>query len=459
MTDLPLDTIVCGDCLQVMKEWPDCCIDAIVTDPPAGIAFMGKEWDDFRRARNVKDTARDNQFGRLSRCGPEIGRRPRDLFIAWMTEIAAECLRVLKPGGHALVWSIARTSHWTATAWEDAGFEIRDKIYHAFGSGFPKSLDVSKAMDKAAGAEREVIGDKSFGVNGRRRNPSVHTPHKNTQHMGEWGFTTSLYSQLLTAPATPAAQQWQGWGTALKPAIEEWHLFRKPLSEPTVAQNVLKWGTGAINVDACRVPMNGEVVSTGQGASDHIYGGGKGLRPAELGTQEFTSHASGRWPSQLTHDGSEEVVGMFPQSRSDGGTRPWVRSSEIFLEPENRVPFNYGDSGSAARFFYCAKSSRSERTCNGTVNNDHPTVKPLALMRYLCRLITPPGGLILDCFAGSGTTCIAARDEGFRFLGIEEDEHNCAIARARLAAVDTGVPVTEARAGQMSLFGNPVTDD
>lgn len=202
-----------GDCLEQLKTLADNSVDSLVTDPPAGIAFMGKEWD--------KDKG---------------GRKE---WVSWMTGVMSEALRVMKPGAHGLVWALPRTSHWTATALEDAGFEVRDVITHLFGSGFPKSLDVSKAIDKAAGAEREVVGE-------------------NPNHRGE-SQTRNMYTKALgqdgsvTAPATDDVKKWQGWGTALKPASEHWILVRKPCSEKTVAANVIKWGTGALNIDASRI--------------------------------------------------------------------------------------------------------------------------------------------------------------------------------------------------------------
>jgi site-specific DNA-methyltransferase (adenine-specific) len=214
--------ILHGDCIEVMRGMSDNSVDSIVTDPPAGISFMGKNWD--------KDKG-----GRLH-------------WISWMAEVASECLRVIKPGGHALVWAIPRTSHWTGMAWDDAGWLPRDKIYHCFGSGFPKSLSVSKEIDRIAGAEREVIGKGKSGSPNSHNNYNIKTDVDNGGYEfgGEYTYT---------APATPEAKRWDGWGTAMKPAIEEWWLFRKPF-KGTVAENVLEWGTGGINIDGCRVGWN-----------------------------------------------------------------------------------------------------------------------------------------------------------------------------------------------------------
>ncbi len=389
--------LIHGDCVDIMRGLPDASVDSIVTDPPAGIAFMGKAWD--------KDHG------------------GRDAWIANMTTIAAECLRVLKPGGHALVWALPRTSHWTATAWENAGFEVRDRVAHVFGSGFPKSHNVSKAIDKAAGAEREVVrvrtdGNKCGGAN----------TYDDDAYIWDKSFAE-------TAPATPEAARWDGWGTALKPAMEDWWLLRKPL-RGTVAANVLAWGTGAINVDGCRVGtadnLNGGVYSKGDWISNpnEITGPRRKL-PGEY------SQPAGRWPANVVHDGSDEVVGLFPVTKS----------------------------GSAARFFYCAKASKADRdegleglpvrqsvgggggigdylddvnSASGKygsekapARNHHPTVKPTDLMRWLVRLVTPPGGVVLDPFCGSGSTGKAAALEGMQFIGIDMDAEYLEIARRR----------------------------
>ena len=416
-----------------MRTLPTRSVDAIITDPPAGISFMGKNWDNphknGKQGPSIGQEAKDADYDKYGKGAMPYGysgssaKRDligRDKFIAWMTCVAAECLRVLKPGGHALVWSLPRTSHWTATAWEDAGFEVRDRIAYAFGSGFPKSLDVSKAIDKAVGAERKVVGVQKITGQALGIDKGLGKSSGETEFKSQWN---------ITAPATDAAKQWNGFGTALKPAIEDWWLLRKPLSEPTVAANVLRWGTGALNIDGCRVGT--EQVASGGGmlGKNGIYGKMKRDR-ATTGT------SIGRWPAHLIHDGSDEVSAMLSQGKS-----------------------------SAARFFYCAKPSRAERDAGceeleavqqGTyaqdkwlrenmgstpdalrqpIKNHHPTVKAQALMRYLCRLITPPGGIVLDPFMGSGSTGCAARIERFRFIGIEKEKDYFEIARRRISFV------------------------
>ena len=413
-----MNEIICGDCRKVMAGRPAESVDAVVCDPPAGISFMGKCWDKNRGGR--------------------------DRWIEWMEGIAAECLRLLKPGGYALVWSIPRTAHWTATAWENAGFEVRDKVYYLFGSGFPKSLAVGKAIDKLKGAEREVVGKKPGYCPGRKK--SWGFAPESGWNENENGHMTGM---IETAPATPEAKQWDGYGTALKPAAEEWHVLRKPL-EGTVAQNVLKHGCGGINVDGCRVgtEQRAHIQRRNDKSLDGaVYGSGiNGSRA--LGTTD-----KGRWPANVAHDGSEEVLRGFPETKSRRSDTPQpIKTSKGIkggafgnseaCKPEGHpahptyVRGGFDDSGSAARYFYCAKASRKERTCGGKVVNNHATVKPLALMRWLVRLVTPPGGVVLDPFCGSGTTLVAARDEGFHYIGIDNNEDYVAIARQRLEATE-----------------------
>ena len=386
-----------GDCLEIMAGMEPESVDAVVTDPPAGISFMGAAWDSDKGGR--------------------------DQWIAWMASIARECLRVLKPGGHALVWALPRTSHWTATAWENAGFVPRDRLAQIFGTGFPKSLDVSKAIDKAAGAEREIVGSK-LGQPGYREGE---TGERGNDYGN--GLSNGSAKCQITTPATDAARQWEGWGTALKPAMEDWWLLRKPLSEKTVAKNVIEHGTGGINIDGCRVGSESTLRPTG----DHSFGKDSGWNRHNLKSIQGGSQ-SGRWPANLIHDGSDEVLAIFPEARSAG-----LYPSESMGTGNGATYFGikkqgqlHGDSGSAARFFYTAKVSTSERTCKGHVENKHPTVKPLALMRYLVRLVTPPGGLVLDPFAGSGTTIVATVEEGFSGIGIELNPEYCEIARRRI---------------------------
>jgi DNA modification methylase len=410
-----------GDCLEVLRSLPDCSVDSVVTDPPYGLSFMGKQWD----------------------------------YDVPSVEIWAECLRVLKPGGHLLAFAGTRTQHRMAVRIEDAGFEIRDMIAWVYGSGFPKSLDVSKAIDKMDAAQEQQARRyrftewvRSTGITSKQIDDATQTNmggHYTTaasqpaimtrEHLEacrhllgdipEWvereadirsvesknfaerevvgqhqtdmgGLGGERLGQKggdITAPATPEAKQWEGWGTALKPALEPITVARKPLIG-TVAENVLQHGTGAINVDAGRV---GE-----------------------------------RWPANFIHDGSEEVLQLFPVTKS-GSILPHHQQTSDSTKHSYEGGYavksmiSHGDQGSAARFFYCAKASKADRG-----ENHHPTVKPTDLMRYLCRLVTPPSGIVLDPFMGSGSTGKAAMMEGFAFVGIEREAEYIDIAKARI---------------------------
>lgn len=366
-----------GDSREVLRGLPDCSVDSVVCDPPYELGFMGKAWD-------------------ASGVAYDVG--------LW-----GEVLRVLKPGGHLLAFGGSRTYHRLACAVEDAGFEIRDQLMWIYGSGFPKSLDVSKAIDKQAGAERERV-PFSGGIA-----PGSHNYGGNGRGVGAGG------TKQGDVPITSDAERWQGWGTALKPAHEPVVLGRRRLVG-TVAENVLGFGVGGLNIDECRV--EGDVPQVTQGVSG-TEGTWRGSWTAPRISQP---HSAGRWPANVLHDGSDEVVGLF--------------------------------AGGAARFFYCAKASRAERNAGldgmpereaGIKNesgrgfsetdphrkimrqNHHPTVKPLALMRYLTRLVTPPGGTVLDPFAGSGTTLMAATLEGFNAIGIEMTDEYLPIIRGRVA--------------------------
>jgi site-specific DNA-methyltransferase (adenine-specific) len=337
-----------GDCLAVLRTLADNSVDSIVTDPPYGLSFMGKRWD----------------------------------YDVPSVEVWAECLRVLKPGGHLLAFAGTRTQHRMCVRIEDAGLEIRDMIAWVYGSGFPKSLDVSKAIDKAAGVEFDAVPASGVGF-------------MNAEGAG--GYNVTKNQLVRKGESTDAGRRWSGWGTALKPALEPITVARKPMGGRTVAENVLAHGTGAINVDGCRVEAPGEDCSRAPATvADTAAGFGKGLAMGGRG------HDHGRWPANLIHDGSDEALAAFPGEAD----------------------------GSAARYFYCAKASKSDRGDG----NGHPTVKPTDLMRYLCRLVTPPGGLVMDPFMGSGSTGKAAMLEGFRFVGIEREAEYLAIARARIEA-------------------------
>jgi site-specific DNA-methyltransferase (adenine-specific) len=379
-----------GSALETLRKLPAASVDSVVTDPPYGLSFMGKKWD-----YDVPDEA-----------------------------IWRECLRVLKPGGYLLAFAGTRTQHRMAVRIEDAGFEIRDMIAWVYGSGFPKSLDVSKAIDKAAGAEPVKTGE--FKRASIQRNGTGET-----WDAGAFASHPEETKQVeITAPATEAAQQWDGWGTALKPALEPITVARKPLAG-TVAANVLEHGTGALNVDGCRVGTEGGC--KGDGSSDPSNGIlGNGLN----GWSVTRIDGLGRWPANLIHDGSDEVVGLFPQTGGGHWSYKQAKDGGLYKHGLKDMADAGSDKekGSAARFFYCAKASKNDR---GEYNK-HPTVKPTALMRYLCRLVTPPGGTVLDPFTGSGSTGKAAIAEGFSFIGIERETEYVAIARKRLESASRG---------------------
>jgi len=382
-----------GDCLEILKILPENSVDSLVTDPPAGISFMGKDWD--------KD------------------KGGRDNWIEWMSEVMAEALRVLKPGGHGLVWAIPRTSHWTATALENAGFEIRDIVVHLFGSGFPKSQNIGKAIDKAAGA---------VGHSGKRFNAAGDGDRSN----GGDALRSDHPEYIKPQSITSEAKQWDGWGTALKPASEHWILIRKPLSEKTIAKNVIKWGTGGINIDGCRVEIDSNDPNHRPGTNDRdespnsIFGAGN-KRRGNLGQGRFPANLvlSGEAPEMLDKQSGECKTGAFKRKASNNTT---VGPSGYKTGPRTEAPLHKASTGGASRFFYCAKASKSERG----QDNNHPTVKALKLMEYLIKLITPPEGIVLDPFMGSGSTGVAAKNEGFRFIGIEENAEYYDIADKRL---------------------------
>lgn len=425
----PTIRIYNDDALNRLKTFDSDSVDALVTDPPAGISFMGKEWDHHKGGRKE--------------------------WITWMSEVMRESLRVMKPGAHGLVWAIPRTSHWTASALEDAGFEIRDVVTHLFGQGFPKSLDVSKAIDKAAGAEREIVEIRT--KNGDMRG---------SKNFGNHNQSGKKVECNIAAPSTDSAKQWQGWGTALKPASEHWILIRKPCSEKTVAANVLKWGTGAINIDGSRIETDELKNKTyNNSGKDLTWGGTYGM-----GTVQ--GNPIGRFPANLVLSHSENctddqcdadcaVVALDAQSgqlSQCGGPKKTNHDRGMFGIGQPGAIYREENRG-ASRFFYCAKISSSERNAgledmpdkeggikNSSgrgysesdphkkiiVKNNHPTVKPQKLMRYLIKMITPPSGIVLDPFMGSGSTGLAAKSEGFQFIGIEKERDYFLISEKRI---------------------------
>lgn len=413
-TDLKL-----GECLEQLRLMPDNSVDSVVTDPPYGLAFMGKKWD----------------------------------YDVPSSEVFREILRVLKPGGHMLCACGTRTQHRMAVNIEDAGFDIRDVITWLYGSGFPKSMDISKAIDKQAGTLKlEATGETCPDM--RSGN------YENSQGKGRLEI-------MKAVPNSEASKQWQGWGTALKPACEFWTLARKPLSEKTVASNVLKHGTGGINVDGCRVEFQSEedkAASVPGGKVNYCKGSfvsKEALSGKHL--QEKREPPPGRWPANLILDEeAAEVLDEQSGELASGSRKAGVRKGMGFHGADgDGGPEIVGSNGGASRFFYVAKASKSERNkglddfpdvkasvgderpsgqsmerldgrAPAYTKNHHPTVKPIKLMTYLCRLITPPGGTVLDPFMGSGSTGVAATQEGFGFIGIEREPSYFEICKARI---------------------------
>lgn len=379
--------LLAGDCLERLKELPDCSVDSVVTDPPYHLTSIVKRFGGENAAPAISAAQRrfaktggadrkpgPDQYGRLAK--GFMGKQWDGGDIAFRVELWAECWRVLKPGGHLIAFSGSRTYHRMVVAIEDAGFEVRDMIAWLYGSGFPKSHDISKV-----------------------------------------------------------ASDWQGWGTALKPAIEPICLARKPLSEKTVAANVLRWGVGAINEDACRVPVaDDQYARNCSGDRGHDQ---NRTRDMDFAMTAGRSSAGGRHPANVVHDGSPEVVGAFPAEAGAfapvRGTEPSNAITNVYGERVRVATTHHGDTGSAARFFYSAKADRNDR-----IGSKHPTVKPVDLMRWLVRLITPPGGTVLDPFAGTGTTGHGALLEGFKAIMIErEAEYQADIVR-RMGLVFAG---------------------
>ena len=389
-----------GNCMDQMLFMADNSVDSIVTDPPYGLSFMGKKWD----------------------------------YDVPSVEIWAECLRVLKPGGHLLAFAGTRTQHRMAVRIEDAGFEIRDMIAWVYGSGFPKSLDVSKAIDgKLTTGRSDSIALRE--VNETRPGEATVRTQSQNGHAGFVGSGSVGPSVKRDTPATEAARQWQGWGTAMKPALEPVTVARKPLVG-TVAANVLAHGTGALNIDGCRVAGEVPVFTHKSQPSENCYGDGLhgSARTGAVSTV-------GRWPANLIHDGSDDVLAAFPEAKGQQGdlkghNKERESPNGCFgkMAPAKDHAARIESDTSAARFFYCAKASKKDRG----EGNTHPTVKPTDLMRYLCRLVTPPGGIVFDPFMGSGSTGRAALLEGFNFVGAEMDEAFFSIAKARISAVQQG---------------------
>ena len=471
-----------GDCIEEMQKLIDdgVQVDSVVTDPPYHLTSIVKRFGKEDSAPAQFGT--DGAYARAST--GFMGKEWDGGDIAFRPETWELALKLLKPGGHLLAFSASRNYHRMAVAIEDAGFEIRDQMMWLYGSGFPKSQNMGKAIDKKQGNDREVLGTKITNV-------------------GMQGNNFKRGSKSGEVEVTKGNSEWEGWGTALKPAHEPIVMARKPLSESSIVDNVLKHGTGAINIDGCRVEGNDakypdtnpdfrdqgkkskeaigiDKLSFGQvsGAErkkvvrksrseDGVWTDGNSGMKAE-GTQYADADPRGRFPANVMHDGSDVITKEFPQTGKFGSVKPIdkQKTNDVFGKYNEVKEFQaYDDEGSAARFFYCPKTSKSER--NGGLDdfenkkmgmsggaqskgegydkgqgiglnrvierkNTHPTVKPVELMKYLCRLVTPKGGTVLDPFMGSGSTGMAAKDEGFDFIGIEKEKEYFEICESRI---------------------------
>lgn len=384
-----MKNLLLGNCLDRLKDLPDNSVDSVVTDPPYGLKFMSKKWD----------------------------------YEVPSVEIWKEVLRVLKPGGHLLSFGGTRTYHRMVVNIEDAGFEIRDQIQWLYGSGFPKSHNISKAIDKKLGAKR--VEGKLIRTDNNIKGSSFNSDNSKKDRV----------EIRESFAATDLAKQWDGFGTALKPANEPICLARKPLSEKTIVDNVLKWGTGGINIDDCRVEADQALIDHSRKYSN--YGESKGEKSYHGGVGgQFSDATKGRFPANVILD--EEAGQVLDEqsgiSKSTGGKTLGAAKGSIYGDYGKKLSTSaggLGDKGGASRFFYCAKASKKERNL-GVDNNNHPTVKPQKLMTYLCRPITPPNGTVLDPFMGSGSTGVAALSEGFDFVGVEMSEEYMKIAKERI---------------------------
>lgn len=430
-----------GDMLDVLARLPEASVDSVVCDPPYHLTSIVKRFGGKRAAPAKHGT--DGAFARATR--GFMGQQWDGGDVAFRVETWAAVLRVLKPGGHLVAFSGTRTYHRMACAIEDAGFEIRDQLAWMYATGFPKSHDVAKGIDKLMGAERRVVGTERVrdirNGHGRGVGDGIHAASR---------AAPVYFDREITAPGSDEAAAWQGWGTAVKPAWEPIAFARKPLSEGSVAANVLKWGTGAIHVGACRVGEDGGTRGCTPGPSGGILGDGLN------GAFGERVPGLGRFPANVLHDGSDEVVAAFPAEAgacapasgpSLRGRNESVSRGHFNGLPADRSPAFHGDSGSAARFFFSAKADGDDR-----LGSKHPTVKPVDLMQWLVRLVTPPKGVVLDPFAGTGTTGEAAWREGFDAILVERDPAYAEDIRRRMALALAG-PATR-KAESVKARGN-----
>jgi site-specific DNA-methyltransferase (adenine-specific) len=412
--------LLLGDCLDKLKELDDNSVDSIVTDPPYGLSFMGKDWDKVKATQETK-----SQVVKGLGAGMKMTTLADNIeFEKWVTEWSMECYRVLKPGGYMLAFGGSRMYHRLASGVENAGFEIRDQMMWVYGSGFPKSMNIGIQVDKKLGNQRETVGEKVRGdVEKAKENGAGYLADPaNRNNTKQFGYGTHTI--------TKGNSDWEGWGTALKPAHEPIVMGRKPISEKTVAENVLEWGTGGINVDGCRIGTDeelGRFQIDGNGPLSPKHGFNN--NNMSNGDKFIEGNPNGRFPANIIFD--EEAGKLLDEQTgvlSNAGSPKKTDSSKTSIFGAGLPGKIYSDIGGASRFFYCPKTSKSDRS----EGNNHPTVKPTDLMAYLIRLVTPKGGIVLDPFMGSGSTGKAAVREGMNFIGIERETEYFEIAKSRI---------------------------
>jgi site-specific DNA-methyltransferase (adenine-specific) len=414
--------LLLGDCLEKLKELDDNSVDSIVTDPPYGLSFMGKDWDKVKATQETK-----SQVVKGLGAGMKMTTLADNIeFEKWVTEWSMECYRVLKPGGYMLAFGGSRMYHRLASGVENAGFEIRDQMMWVYGSGFPKSMNIGIQVDKKLGNQRETVGEKVRGdVEKAKENGAGYLADPaNRNNTKQFGYGTHTI--------TKGNSDWEGWGTALKPAHEPIVMGRKPISEKTVADNVLEWGTGGINIDGCRIEFSkndGLIEHQQKYGVDSGYGKNTNTKFGQIKNSVITGNPEGRFPANIIFD--EEAGKLLDEQTgvlSNAGSPKKTDSSKTSIFGAGLPGKIYSDIGGASRFFYCPKTSKSDRN----EGNNHPTVKPTDLMAYLIRLVTPKGGIVLDPFMGSGSTGKAAVREGMNFIGIERETEYFEIAKSRI---------------------------
>jgi len=453
--------ILNGDCLEHMKKLPENSVDAIITDPPYGLEFMGKDWDKFKQGKNIAGgtTGEGTPFGRSKPLNSvyQYDLEQKNQMQNHFFEFGKEALRILKAGGYMLIFGGTRTYHRMTCGIEDAGFEIRDCIMWMYGSGFPKSLNIGKQVDKIQGNEREIVGKGEAGYM-----VDIAKTRK------EQGYRPNLTKSTKEFELTKGNSEWEGWGTALKPAYEPIILARKPLSEKNVALNVLKWGTGGLNIDACRINHNEEIKTTKRiGRKDALVMTNESCGFDNTKNTMASADPKGRFPANIILDEEageilDEQSGISKSSGGSGEKSMGALGDTKYGKYNKKLGENaggLGDKGVASRFFYCAKASKSERNFglentdikekpipinephnskslkeryNMVSKNNHPTVKPINLMEYLIKLVSKEGAIILDPFIGSGTTAIACIKLNRDWIGIEKEPEYIKIANARI---------------------------